>query len=531
MFKVTSASERANASPTVSLEKGHYRMRAPPRRPPTLIFQEEVGPAPRRQHQDVSRNITLLLLLLAAATLSCFGAAYYLFATRWALRIVTSDSSETNASYQANATVLIDRPQITPHEKYLSYLPHSGFHNQRIAFENAVVLAFALRRTLLVPPIRLANKPIRYVEFDTLVQHHELSSKEGLQHCPQVASYLSRPLECLGYFESSYLPWSWLVNSSTPAGRLPVIQLPNVSQRWLSENFALKETDIYKLKDRSPYQFRFLDTKASTPTTSNRYAQDVYFSDLTTINARLLQLGTLFGTSRLRLKDPTNLAYQRTVRQSMLFTNQNLSQVADSIAISLGGYFLAVHIRIGDGYFKTEAELTIRLIWLSLLQDVLGFSAAETCRLQSKFSGLGDFNCTKEFICPGNCSLLTTVSNFPFPMPRVTCRFSRHREGLYELLNIPLYVATDLRHPQSNHALRLLRRTFPCIFFLMDFPQPLRQLDSVKSPYDDVRLQPFLLPFIDAMVAGKALAFVGTQGSTFSKFVTTLWHLHHGLPS
>jgi hypothetical protein len=29
------------------------------------------------------------------------------------------------------------------------------------------------------------------------------------------------------------------------------------------------------------------------------------------------------------------------------------------------------------------------------------------------------------------------------------------------------------------------------------------------------------------MVAAKALAFVGTQGSTFSKFVTTLGHFYH----
>jgi hypothetical protein len=510
-------------SPTVSLERGDYRMRAPPRRPPpVLLFQEQARPAPRSQRQDVTRNITLLLLFLAIATLSCFGAAYYLFAKRWAHRTVSPHPSETNASHQANATAFIDQLRISPDEKYLSYLPHSGFHNQRIAFENALVLAFALRRTLLVPPIRLANKPIRYVEFDTLVRHHELSSKLGLQHCPQVPSYLSRPLECLEYFESSYLPWSLLVDLS-----LPLIQLPNVSQRWLREHLCLKENDIYTLKDRSPYQFRFLDTNTDSSSTSDRYAQDVYFSDLSAVNTRLIQLGTLFGTSRLRLKDPTNLAYQRSVRHSMIFINQDLSQVADSIAISLNHHFLAVHIRIGDGSFKADAERSVKSIWWTLLKDVLGFSPAETCRLQAKFSGLGNLNCSKEFTCTRNCSLFTTVPTVPFPVSRVTCRSPRHHEGPFELLNIPLYVATDLRHPESDHALHLLRRTFPCIFFLTDFTRHIRQLKSVTSPYDGVQLQPFLLPFIDAMVAAKALAFVGTQGSTFSKFVTTLWHFYH----
>jgi hypothetical protein len=438
---------------------------------------------------------------------------------------VSPVSRETNPSYQANATSF-DRP---PHDKYLSYLPHSGFHNQRIALENALVLAFALRRTLFVPPIRLAYKPIRYVEFDTLVRHHELSSKVGLQHCPHVASYLSRPLECLDYSESSYLPWSWLVDLSAPLGHLPPIQLPNISHRWLHTHFYLEESDIYSLKDYSPYQFQFLDTKSDAPLKSDRYAQDIYFSDLLTVDARLLQFGTLFGTSRLRLKDPTNLAYQRTVRQSMLFTNQELSQVADSIAVSLGGHYLAAHIRIGDGSFKFDAARTVKTIWWSLLQDVLGFSSAEICHLQGEFSGPGDFNCSQEFTCTGNCSLLATVSDLPFRVSRPTCRFPGHPEGPYELLNIPLYVATDVRQPESDHAFHLLRRTFPCIFFLTDFPRHVQQLGSLISPYDGVRLQPFLLPFIDAMVAAKALAFVGTQGSTFSKFVTTLWHFYHGL--
>lgn len=511
------------ASPTVSLERGDYRMRAPPRRPPPLLFKEQVRPPPRGQHHDVSRRITLLLLFLVVAALSCFGAAYYLFAARWEQRTASFHSTETNPSHKANAMAL----GIDPHQKFISYLPHSGFHNQRIAFENALVLAFALRRTLLVPPIRLANKPIRYVEFDTLVRHHELASKEGLHHCPRLPPYLSRPLECLDYFESSYLPWSWLVDLSAPARQSRIIQLPNVSQRSLRRHLNLEERDIYNLKDRSPYQFRFLDSKTDVSLKPDRYAQVFHFSDLAIVNTRLLQLGTLFGTSRLRLRDPVNLAYQRVVRQTMIFTNQNLSQVADSITRSLGGRFLAAHIRLGDGYFKADADQTIKSIWWSLILDVLGFSPIEACHLQLEQSGFENFNCLRELTCTGNCSLFTTVSDIRLPVLRSTCRFPRHPKGPYELLNIPLYVATDLQHPESDNALHLLRQTFPCIFFLADFPQHIRTLGSLTSPYDGVPLQPFLLPFIDAMVAAKALGFVGTRGSTFSKFVTTLWHFHH----
>lgn len=35
-----------------------------------------------------------------------------------------------------------------PSERYLGYLPHSGFHNQRVQLQNAMVLAVEMNRTL-----------------------------------------------------------------------------------------------------------------------------------------------------------------------------------------------------------------------------------------------------------------------------------------------------------------------------------------------------------------------------------------------
>src|SRR5712671_3500841 len=70
-----------------------------------------------------------------------------------------------------------------PGERYLAYLPHSGFHNQRIALENALVLARILNRTLLVPPARLGNDLVSYHKFDDLYQLLIHSGKRGLHHC------------------------------------------------------------------------------------------------------------------------------------------------------------------------------------------------------------------------------------------------------------------------------------------------------------------------------------------------------------
>lgn len=42
---------------------------------------------------------------------------------------------------------------LDPDEKFLGFLPHSGFHNQRMELQNALMLGKLLNRTVLIPPI------------------------------------------------------------------------------------------------------------------------------------------------------------------------------------------------------------------------------------------------------------------------------------------------------------------------------------------------------------------------------------------
>lgn len=88
---------------------------------------------------------------------------------------IPSDSSTSGSSQNASIATLITRPEIpdivprppASEERYLSYNPHSGFHNQRIALTNAILLANMLNRTLLVPPVRL-GKAIGWKDKATL---------------------------------------------------------------------------------------------------------------------------------------------------------------------------------------------------------------------------------------------------------------------------------------------------------------------------------------------------------------------------
>jgi hypothetical protein len=497
-----------------------------PANPRPLVFQATESHARRSPPYRVNKNLTLLLLLLALACFTCFGSAYYLFTTRWDFRPVSAPSSIANSTIKATASESAARLN----EKYLSYLPHSGFHNQRIAFENALVLAYLLRRTLLVPPIRLGNKPIHYVEYNSLSQHHELSSREGLTHCARLPRYLSRPPECLDYFEFSYVPWTWLVDLAAIADHQTLFHRFNMSRAWISDNFDILPSDIYTLRDDSPYQFRFLDTATDSSPLDHRYLEDVYIDKLRTVDQRLLQIGTLFGTSRLRLKKRDNIAYRAVVRRMMIFTNKDLTDVADSIARSLEGTFLGVHLRSGDGPFKSNIDNTIQSVLRKVLYDILGLSHMETCELEESFGeeDLGLCN-LKKMTATNLKSFITAPPSFSFaPSSRLKCRWRRHLEDRYRLLNIPLYIATDLENPDIHPLLSTFRKTFPCIFFLKDFGVETQPLEQMRSPLDGVDLHQFALPFVDALVLGRALKVVGTEGSTFSQFAEdVLWTSYH----
>lgn len=503
------------SSPSVSLERGSYRMRAPPPRPPPFVLPGRAPPVTRHR---VNRNLALLLLVLAFACIACFVSAYYLFTTRWEFRPASPPHPRANS----NSKVIVFNTAAHQPEKYLAYLPHSGFHNQRIAFENALVLSRILRRTLLVPPIRLGNRPIRYVEFNTLARHHELSGKEGLSHCPQVPVYLSWPPECLQYFESSYVPWAWLVDLSPVAAEQFLFQRPNMSLAWIRTKFNIEFSNIYTLTDNSPYSFRFLDTPQDAGSPNAKYLQDINIADLAAVNQSLLQLGTLFGTSRLRLRYPNNIAIRQFVRQSMIFANSDLTHAADRIARSLKHTYLGLHLRSGDGHFEQRVHNTAKTAWFKILHEVLGFSKSKICELERTFVNYSTTPTCSDQI--SQVSLEAPISLISSDLFLGQCRSPRHVDERYQLLNVPLYIATDLTDVEANPSLSIFRDTFPCIFFLKDFAQEMGLLEKIRSPYDNVNLVPFLLPFVDALVVGKATKFVGTEGSTFSKFIDEiLW--------
>ncbi|BGP52013.1 hypothetical protein JCM10450v2_007984 [Rhodotorula kratochvilovae] len=112
-------------------------------------------------------------------------------------------------------------------------------------------------------------------------------------------------------------------------------------------------------------------------------------------------------------------------------------------------------------------------------------------------------------------------------------------------LNVPLYIATDSRSPTTDAALAPFTHWFPCVFFLSDFAEPsevndapvpeLVDLVAAKarddggkgewtSDWDGQAMAKYLYPFLEAEIAARAVAVVGTPSSTFSGYVRGILH-------
>lgn len=62
------------------------------------------------------------------------------------------------------------------HARYLSYLPHSGLHNQMICLQNALILGHMLNRTVIIPYIRL-GRAIGFGDWEGLQNNLALNEK------------------------------------------------------------------------------------------------------------------------------------------------------------------------------------------------------------------------------------------------------------------------------------------------------------------------------------------------------------------
>lgn len=463
-----------------------------------------------------------------------------------------------------------DRTPDDSREKFLTYSPHSNFHNQRIALENALALAFALKRTLLLPPVWLGTA-IPYTDYAKLVNRIKRASKVGLEHCKMLGEgnvdENPLPRECLGYFDWTMIAWDYWIDLSEVRKMVKVRDQWNQTNEWLEGELDLSAGDTYNLPDRGLYQYRFYDSPLDQMALT-KYSDRVDIDQLATDSrdAKLLRVGSLFGTLRIRLITEENRLAREVIQRSMVFKHQQLDSIAAIIRDKLGGAgnYYALHLRVGDGEFQARAKENMHAIWITMCDQKMQL-LKEVCdlakRKNTKKVSLKDLEVRRlDYESNVEIQRRELAKRSPFASKRykrplrdplsplrkitsrvdsplassLTCRRPLHTVPALLPFNAPLFIATDSKLGSNDPSLSSFFLAFPCTFLLSDFQslspynneliEGLENLSYLRNEADNVPLAQFLIPNLDAQVAAWGRDCVATPKSTFGQFAVDVLH-------
>lgn len=446
--------------------------------------------------------------------------------------------------------------------RYLAYSPHSGYHNQRISLENALTLAFLLKRTLLLPPVWVGHA-IPYISFDKLQRRLEMATKDGLEHCVAFGEGSTSdpiPRECDGFWDWTTVDWSFLVDLSGAEQLVPVQRRWNMSMDWLAVELDLakpdrrgERRDVFSLRDDTMYQYRFYDS-ADDADPLDKWTSRIDIEQLARDSAshKLVHVGSMFGTNRLRLVGDDGYDARGTFRRAMVFRTEAVDAVADEVRDLLGGAgrYYGLHLRVGDGVFQQNADDNMRGVWDKLCGDKMKLGddvcdeargLSEARRRRDRRGEDGDDAAPEALAKRANSRpqregayhhaplpplpKIRTLDDSPLS-PTLTCRRPLHTAAHLLPFNAPLFIATDSKLGVDDPHLALFFAAFPCTFTLSDFGalESLGRLNRLRNEDDKTPLAQFLYPQLDAQVAAWGRGLVGTPQSTYSRFAIDVLH-------
>ncbi|KAF9182627.1 hypothetical protein BGZ51_004541 [Haplosporangium sp. Z 767] len=453
----------------------------------------------------------------------------------------TEDDNAPFDSTHSPVKGLVPRPTFDPNEKYLAYLPHSGFHNQRITLENALLLAKYLNRTLLIPPVFL-GPATEWRHFDILHRRIMLQTKRGLDHCGRVPKDEPLPAECLNYYSWTTVRWDFFYDMERIGKEQPWKYRSDHSFAWMETHLGIdRKKDIYIVRDLAHYDYQIYDDpNSTTPLNTLRYRRRLDVKELADRPERVLHMGSLFATGRVLAELPENKDYQQFLKRTMILSTPLLVKTSDAIVERLGGLgsFVGLHLRVGDGMFVVPAPDNIENMFTRLV-NITGITPIPNYHTLPMNTPAGQevVDDNKAWILPqqdkgdeGVAGLKADVKPAPVSTPLkanlgatrmsvAECRARQKEGGKYRMI----YIATDGVYPRRNILFRKLFDHFPCIFTLDDFPELLADLKEMKND-DGVGLSKDLIPMVDAVVSAKGQYFMGTPKSTFSTYVSKQLH-------
>ncbi|GAA5820173.1 hypothetical protein JCM3770_004809 [Rhodotorula araucariae] len=461
-------------------------------------------------------------------------------------------------------------------DRYLAYSPHSGYHNQRISLENALTLAYLLKRTLLLPPVWLGHA-IPYISFDKLQRRLEMATKEGLEHCIEFGEGTAAdplPRECDGFWDWTVVDWNFLVDLGEAEQLVPIKRRWNMSMDWLAGELDLRAPDrrgersnVFSLRDDTMYRYRFYDSPDDYDPL-DKWGGRIDIDQLRADSDAhtLVHVGSMFGTNRLRVTRDEGYDARGAFRRAMVFRTEAVDAVTDEIRDLLGGEgrYFGLHLRVGDGVFQKNARSNMRGVWDKLCGDKMKVDPkvcdevrerGERRRLQRRGPPVTlDVVSATVVATDAGAALAKRANSRPQrqgayhhaplpPLPKIrtladspvsstlTCRGPLHTDPRFLAFNTPLYIATDSKLAHLDPHLAVFFDAFPCTFVLSDFGAlaSLRRLNRLRSDEDKTPLAQFLYPQLDAQIAAWGRGLVGTPQSTYSRFAIDVLHqVYHG---
>ncbi|KAK9765819.1 hypothetical protein K7432_005536 [Basidiobolus ranarum] len=330
--------------------------------------------------------------------------------------------------------------------------------------------------------------------YDLLRQRN----KTELSYCSRVSSAM-----CDKYDAWSMLPWNKIYNLNAFQDFL------RLHERWSMEPEALKRFNqgtlegIHYIKDIWKDEIQYID-EPRIQDTRGRYLTRINISELRLQSARIICLGSVFGTHRVTARTDQALQYKNFIRSKLIYSHPSVLSVSKEIIQKLGGLhnYFSIHTRIEDSIFIVNAEENVK----GSVNNML------------KMLTLGDKN---YFRAHGDLLRAShSKGNTAFHRPSLDKCLQLHQD---HPTHYPIiYLSTDTPDPLRNTNLTILFHTFPCTFFAGDFRAELTELQKEYNPLDGTNIGKFLVPMVESMVAANGEYFVGTNKSTFSENIRYL---------
>lgn len=430
-------------------------------------------------------------------------------------------------------------------ERFLAYLPHSGLSNQRIELANALLLAYMLKRTLIVPPAFLGSV-VGWMPMEQLLDHLSwlTTPKDFDKICQpptpgELNSYTQRS-KCSEYNQFAAISWTQLHDFTALEPYVKIRFQDTVSFEKLQQDLGVTNAETYVHYDDHLYDWRlYEDVEEANKILKNgsnfvdSFTDRKFYKIYTPLHwqqkkEKLLHLGGIFGSTRMNMIKQQHIQLQHLISETLKYRRDTpLGETVKGIVQHLGGKatFNAVHFRLRDVPFRNYAIDNLHQFERNM-SIATGLKNVPPLPPYDEFGVLTSL--PKPPPKPNNTYHIQPQQDLSLPPWSNICQNvspNFNDSMLHVGSRSVVYIATDHKDIRGENS-RLLEwfDYFPCTLTLNDIPnellEPLDQMHCLYNPSKSLRK--YLIPLVDAMVAAHARRIFTTPRSTFSKYIGEL---------